>query len=95
MSVYTIGGVPVSTLQARRLFIAESAQHLSGGRIGADFVCWRALVQGTCPFTHDWGKVEGADIPVATYGGADHLRLSDDAWVKFIEENHHDEPSYA
>lgn len=81
---------PMSPASQTARFIAESAQHLTGGRIGDAFVCWRALVTGDCPFGHEWQPVSAAaplvDLPLATYGGAAHLRLSDDAWVTYEEE---------
>ena len=81
--------MPTSPELRDQLFVAESAQHLTGGRIGADFVCWEALVTRDCPFGHSWQLVSEAAphvmLPLATYGGREHLALSDAAWVTYME----------
>lgn len=78
-----------TTLQARRTAVADEvlavAPELIGGAEGSTFICWRALQSGTCPYGHEWQAVSSADdtveLPIATYGGPHHLRLSDDAWT--------------
>jgi hypothetical protein len=78
-----------------KVFVGDAPAKLVDRRVndveaeGSAFICWQALLDGSCPFGHTWQSVSSADdtveLPIITYGEDRHYDISRQAREAFYD----------